>query len=160
MKPLWVGSERVQSRAPPARYLHKMGGEAYSPNQQMVESRGLLGTDPAPFAIQVEAFRLLISIEHALNYLGTKNASVDVYRSQFIEWEKMAINAPNNWAAGSEADVGLPPVPMSHLNTFATLLDFDRPGLQPEPEAKLRNVIQEVMNLLVADESLSPHLRE
>jgi hypothetical protein len=145
----------------PARRLFEIystWADSYSPQRQAIDVRRL--NDPKGIAKQMEAFRLLISIEYALDYLGRKNASVEVYRAQFPEWVKMAIHAPNNWTSGSSAQTGFPAGPMSHLNTFATLLDFDQPGLQPEPEAKLRNVIQEVMDLLIADESLSPHLRE
>ena len=147
----------------PARRLleiYVQWGEKYSSQIQSYEARGLHNNDSKSVALQVESFRLLIAIEHALNYLGSKNSSIDVYRTQFPEWVKMAINAPNNWTSGTTASDGFPPVPMAHLDTFATLLDFDRPGLQPEPEAKLRSVINVVMDLLITDESLSPHLRE
>jgi hypothetical protein len=147
----------------PARRLFDIyteWGASYGPNRGVAEVRGLVGNHSAAITTQMESFRLLISIEHALNYLGTKNASIEVYRAQFPEWVKMSMHVPNNWQGGSSAEVGFPVGPMSHLNTFATLLDFDRPGLLPEPEAKLRNVIQEVIDLLSADESLTPQLRE
>lgn len=145
----------------PARRLFEIyssWGDGYSPQRQAIDVRRL--NESVGIANQLEAFRLLISLEYALDYLGTKSASIEVYRAQFPEWVKMAVHAPNNWTGGSNAQTGFPPGPMSHLNTFATLLDFDQPGLQPEPEAKLRNVVHEVIDLLIADESLSPHLRE
>lgn len=158
-----TASRYAPNMSNPARRLleiYVQWGSKYSTGVQALEARGLHQKNPEAMALQMESFRLLISIEHALEYLGSKNASIDVYRAQFPEWVKMAINAPNTWTGGTSTEQGFPSAPMSHLNTFATLLDFDRPGLQPEPEAKLRDVVHAVMELLIADESLTPHLRE
>ena len=147
----------------PARQLleiYTTWGSAYSPATAVLESRGLSGNDPTSIATQMEAFRLLILIEHAMDYLAQKNLSIDEYRKHFPEWVKMAIHAPGNWQAGSDFEAGFPAAHLSHLRAFAILLDFDQPGLQPEPEAKLRKLVQDVIDLFLHDESLSPHLRE
>jgi len=147
----------------PARRLldiYTTWGNSYSPNKQVLESRGLSGNDPAAIATQMDAFRLLIAIEHAMDYLAQKNPSIDEYRAHFPEWVKMAIHAPGNWTSGSDFETGFPTAHLSHLSTFAILLDFDQPALQPEPEAKLRDLVQGVIDLLLVDESLTPHLRE
>jgi hypothetical protein len=147
----------------PARRLleiYTAWGNSYEPNKQVLQSRGLSDNDPTAIATQLEAFKLLISIEHAMDYLAQKNPNIDEYRKHFPEWVKMAIHAPGNWQGGSDFETSFPSTHLSHLGTFAILLDFDQPALQPEPEAKLRDLVQSVIDLLLIDESLSPHLRE
>ncbi|GAA1781646.1 hypothetical protein [Agromyces lapidis] len=108
----------------------------------------------------LEAFRLLLAIGDSLDYLEAKNVNVNVYRAAYVEWTKIVLNNPNAWTTALGREAAFPEHPIAHLDTLATVLDLDRPVLHPEPEAKLRAVVDQVMELLGADESISPSLRE
>lgn len=147
----------------PARRLHEIyqgWAAGYGPTAEARGARGLDPNSPDTYASQVESFRLILAIEHALVYLESKSPGMAIYRKQFPQWVNISINYPGNWTGGSDPEASFPQSVMDHLHTFSILLDFDNPGLMPEPEAKLRDVIQSIVTLLIEDDSLSQELRE
>jgi len=122
-------------------------------------ARGLDSKGDEPYAIQVEAFRLIIAIDQALTYLESRDIDASVYRVELKNWIDMVLHVPNNWGGSSAVQTGFPPTPMAHLQTLAILLDVDRPSLSPKPEQTLRTVLNTVFELLSDDEGLSDSLR-
>lgn len=146
----------------PARRLYEIfeaWGAGYGPGSDAMKARGLDGLSDEAYDRQVESFKMLIAIDHALTYLEKSGVSVPVYRFELKSWIKMAIHAPNSWQGASNKATGFPSQSMAHLNTLATLLDVNGPRLKAEPEQTLRDVINQVLSLLAEDGEISDTLR-
>lgn len=113
-----------------------------------------------PTETYLQAMRHLLAIQRALDVLKSEGRETDYFYEYFTAWLKIVLNYPGSWQTGTRSDAAFPSSLLNQLQGLAVILDFSgHPGMNAESKGHIRATLDEVIELLLGDDSLSSELR-
>lgn len=111
------------------------------------------------FDQHIRAMRLLAECQTAIAQLEGNGANVTSFRRNLRMWAATIMHYPNNWQAAGEAGRAFGPHAMDTLSSLAVVLDTRGPVVSEQGMERLRQLLRDVKDLLVEDDSISEDMR-
>lgn len=149
--------------ANPARELHTLfsgwraaheadGGGAFANALHIQEASGA--------AEMRQAYALLTSIELLLRRMQAKGSEVGVFIRQLDGWSRVPLLIDAGWKSNAHADHLINETRLDQIETLALYLDGKVHSFDDADRSSLSEIVIQAHEALIADESLSPQLRE
>lgn len=146
----------------PARQLLRIFEEwdaAILTGQGATEARGWNKDAGEVTERHVRAWSYLGDISQTIDGLSALNIDMGASKTYLPQWGKMAASVDVSWSNATGASSAFPSDALSQLQSLATIIDLAGAQIQPANLDLLSNVVEQVIDLLGSDESLSDHLR-
>lgn len=149
--------------ANPARELHALFTrwlEAHEATGRGNFADALSIREPSGAAELREAYALLSSIDLLLHRMQAKGSDVAVFIRQLDGWARVPLLIESGWKTNAHPDHLISATRLEQIETLALYLDGKVHSFDGADRASLAQIVAQAHEELVADESLSPQLRE
>jgi len=107
----------------------------------------------------IRAWRFLGDIARTVEGLSSLGLDMTAAETYLPRWAKMAASVNVSWSQSTGADSAFPQDALSQLQSLATIIELAGARGQPANIELLREVVEQAMQLLAEDSSISGELR-